>query len=176
MISNVSEYNNNLNSALTPKTAPKTGLGQLEDKNMYYAKEGEPIYQKDMDLDEDGIVTFDELRKYCQENNADVRQLVKNWLVYHSTKEAQKASDEINGIEEEQEADCDLIYAKKGDDKYEAVMDKNDDNKITYKEYYEYCMKHSNDKKEGDKPEIKAVEEYKKQDSEPPEGKIETQA
>ena len=31
----------------------------------YYAKKGEPMYMKEMDADEDGVVSFEEFRNYC---------------------------------------------------------------------------------------------------------------
>lgn len=142
---------NNFNSFLTP--AKKT------QNNIYYAKEGEPIYQKDMDSDEDGIVTFDELKDYCKENKADIKGFLKNYIVYHATNDIEKSSEEI-------EKDNGLTYAQKGDFKYEAVMDVNDDNKITYKEYRDYCAKHAKQKTKS--------KGYYENPTETPEGMIET--
>ena len=43
-------------------------------KNAVYATKGEPMYQKEMDADEDGVITFKEYMEYCKkqsENSAD---------------------------------------------------------------------------------------------------------
>ena len=37
-------------------------------KNAVYATKGEPMYQKEMDADEDGVITFKEFMDYCDEN------------------------------------------------------------------------------------------------------------
>ena len=36
-------------------------------KNAVYATKGEPMYQKEMDADEDGVITLKEFMDYCDE-------------------------------------------------------------------------------------------------------------
>ena len=151
-------------------------------------KKGEPIYDKEMDGDEDGIVTFDEFREYCEQNNADIEQLLKNWLVYHSAKNAEEIADKTKEKDDKEDTDnesSEIIYAKKGDGKYKAVMDSNNDNTITYKEYLEYCSENSKEKELESNDNIKnaedltskkAIKEYSSNNSYYPEGKVETEA
>lgn len=193
MFPEISNLKNNIGLNKTTSFKPSSitaKFNKLSKNEAYYAKKGEPIYQKDMDLDEDGVVSMDEFREYCKNNDADVEQLLKNWLVYHSSKDVAETSKRIKEEKEEQklqESD-ETLYAKKGDIKYEAVMDSNDDGKITYKEYIEYCKTNAKEEKkdtktttkEGSDDELtitsvgKAIGEYNK--TEPPEGKIETEA
>ena len=104
----------------------------------YYAKKGEAIYQKDMDSDEDGVVTFDEFKDYCEQNNIPkekINEMVKNWVALRSIQGMKKDSDE-NNLKE-------FLYSQKGDYKYEEKMDVNSDNKVTYQEYMQYCKDHA---------------------------------
>lgn len=194
MLSNISDLNHRAdlnNGASFKPSSIASKFNKLSKNEVYYAKKGEPIYQKDMDLDEDGVVSIDEFREYCKNNNADVEQLLKNWLVYHSSKDVAETAKKLKEDEQQEEQTLkndEALYAKKGDLKYEAVMDSNDDGKITYKEYMEYCKTNAKEEKsdtktitsEGSDDELtitnvgKAMEEYNKTES--PEGKIETQA
>ena len=47
------------------------------------------------------------------------------------------------------ERDSEAVYAKRGDSKYDKAMDTNNDDKVSYQEYIEYCNKnaHQQDKK-----------------------------
>ena len=58
----------------------------LSKNQSYYAKKGEPIYQKDMDYDEDGVVSLDEFQKYCKENDfgpKDQEYLITDPIIEH---------------------------------------------------------------------------------------------
>ena len=104
----------------------------------YYAKKGEPIYQKDMDSDEDGIVTFDEFRDYCKENDVPkykVDKMLKSWAALRSIQSISEDSEEYNHGE--------FVYSKKGDFRYDNRIDKNSDEKITYQEYMQYYKDHA---------------------------------
>jgi len=192
MISNVSNNLNNLSNLDNRKASSLTSkINHFAKNKAYYAKKGEPIYQKDMDSDEDGVVSFDEFKEYCKTHDADIEQLLKNWLIYHATKDTAETEKEIKEKAEEEKTkenreDGGITYAKKGDAKYEAVMDSNDDGKITYKEYLEYCKNNAKEEKNSSKTTVedsdnefkitdskKATSEYTK--SAPPEGKIETE-
>ena len=133
----------------------KTNFNKQMEKTPYYAKEGEPIYKKDMDYDEDGIVDFDELKKYCEENNIskeDINQMLKNWLIYHASKDVEEKSKEIKE-DDKKHGDFEIYYSKKGDSKYDEKMDKNNDSKVSYKEYTEYCEKNFHPKENKEKEE-----------------------
>jgi len=122
-------------------------------KEAYYAKKGEPMYMKEMDSDEDGIVSFDEFKEYCQANGISSREMVKMVEMANSyrTMQAQKRAETNNksfpNIEDKVELSEEAVYATRGDGKYDEVMDTNSDDKVTYKEYMEYCKEHSKDSK-----------------------------
>ena len=152
--------NNNFN------IGTNNALQNKQNNNLYYAKKGEPMYQKDMDEDEDGIVTFEEFNDYCDANGigAKERQLMLQMrLSYHMTQEMAKKSKEIEKIkpkEEESETaqkesaeneDEEAVYARIGDTKYENVMDSDNDGVITYDEYMKYCEENNETPKDKDK-------------------------
>lgn len=112
-----------------------------------YAEKGDPIYQKDMDADEDGVITFEEFKEYCLENDisaAEIKQMLENRLNYQLGNERAKISAEIREIK----SDAEAVYAKEGDEKYEKEMDEDGDGKITYDEYMKYCEEHEESKSE----------------------------
>ena len=55
-----------------------------------------------------------------------------------ATKE--NSSDNKNIVKE---VESEVVYAKRGDGKYDEAMDTNNDDKVSYKEYIEYCKEHS---------------------------------
>ena len=161
----------------------------------YYAKKGEPMYMKEMDADEDGLVSFEEFKDYCDEKGISVNERIKMTQMassYRMMQAQKKATENINKKDktENHTEDTDkaeeAVYAKRGDGKYDEVMDTNNDDKITYKEYIEYCREHSKtqDEKANTKVEEtedgefkttssgKAVKAYSSQESQPPEGKV----
>lgn len=116
-------------------------------KGAIYAEEGEPIYKKDMDLDEDGVVTLEEFNDYCDENNisyAERKQMLQNRLEYQLQRDRAKASENIRKIKSE----VDVVYAKEDEENYDEEIDTNEDGKITYQEYIEYCEENEKSKKQ----------------------------
>lgn len=134
-------------SLLNQTTSKKTN----SNNSAYYAKKGEPMYMKEMDADEDGVVSFDEFKEYCQANGISNDEMVRMSTLassYRTMKAQEKAEknvqQKINGNKAEvKEAESDAVYAKRGDGKYDEVMDTNNDDKVTYKEYMEYCQEHA---------------------------------
>lgn len=126
-----------------------------------YAREGEPMYQKDMDADEDGVITFQEFNDYCDENDisyAERKQMLQNRLEFQLNSDRARVSAEIKEIKPEGDA----VYAKEGDKNYDKEIDENSDGKITYDEYMRYCEE--NEKaKEKQQPEKAETEEQEKQ-------------
>ena len=123
-------------------------------KNAVYATKGEPMYQKEMDTDEDGVITFKEFMDYCDKNGIGYKErvlMLNNRLNYQLNKKTEESSEKVKEeakkAEEvesaEEEINSEKIYARKGDSNYEEVIDGNDDGKITYEEYMEYCRKQS---------------------------------
>ena len=53
------------------------GMKTNNNNTAYYAKKGEPMYVKEMDADEDGIVSFDEFKDYCQANGISSKEMVR---------------------------------------------------------------------------------------------------
>lgn len=155
-----------------------------------YAKKGEPMYQKEMDADEDGVITLEEFRDYCKEHDISVKQqqqMLRDRLNYQLNIERAESSEQISKIESEDKA----IYAKEGDDKYSEEIDANSDGKITYDEYMKYCEEQekaqetpqpekaelsTDEEKVVVKNEGKAINQYAKTESEKPESKVEKEA
>lgn len=153
-----------------------------------YAKKGEPMYQKEMDANEDGVITLEEFRDYCKEHDISVKQqqqMLRDRLNYQLNTERAESSEQISKIESEGQA----VYAKEGDDKYKEEIDSNNDGKITYDEYMKYCeeQEKAQDTQQPEKAELstdeekvvvknegKAINQYTK--TETPEAKIEEEA
>ena len=179
------------------------GINKMHSKSSsaYYAKKGEPMYMKEMDADEDGVVSFEEFRDYCDEKGISVAERIKMTQLASSyrTMQAQKNASEKVKKESETEKQTETdnksgnedsaVYAKRGDGKYDELMDANNDDKITYKEYIEYCREHSKpqEEKANTKAERtedgefkttssgKAINAYAQQESQPAEGKVENE-
>ena len=125
----------------------------------YYAKKGEPMYMQEMDADEDGVVSYDEFKDYCKENGISTRDMMKmmemgeayRTLQAQTNKNSNSNSNKSNSINDQvntlldriNSKTNDRIYATRGDEKYNEAMDTNGDDKVTYKEYVEYCIEHS---------------------------------
>lgn len=123
-------------------------------KNAVYATKGEPMYQKEMDTDEDGVITFKEFMDYCDENGIGYKErvlMLNNRMTYQLNKKTAESSEKVQQEAEkaeeskstEENNDSEKVYARKGDTNYEEVIDENDDGTITYAEYMEYCRKQS---------------------------------
>ena len=123
-------------------------------KNAVYATKGEPMYQKEMDTDEDGVITFKEFMDYCDENGIEYKErllMLNNRMTYQLNKKAAESSEKVQQEAEkaketentEENNNSEKVYARKGDSNYEEVIDGNDDGTITYAEYMEYCRKQS---------------------------------
>lgn len=178
--------NNNKLLSKTPSYNNYNKIGnnanQSLSKVQNYATEGELIYEKKMDLDEDGTITFDEVKEYCKKNKVNLNEVLNKWQNYRMLQNEEEVTKEVikslDNVEESQ--DNEQVYAKKGDDNYEAEMDSNEDDVVTYKEYYEYCSKNNIENKS--KNNIKdIIEEYglnedDAEDSLKPEGNVEVDA
>ena len=139
-----------------------TSVGN-QNNNVVYAKKGEPMYQKEMDANEDGVITLEEFRDYCKEHDISVKQqqqMLRDRLNYQLNTQRAESSEQISKIESESET----IYAKEGDDKYKEEIDSNSDGKITDEERIVV-------KNEG-----KAINQYTKTETEEPESKVEKEA
>ena len=165
----------------------QTGFAKPQ-SSAVYAEKGDVIYQKDMDKDDDGVITFQEFTDYCDENDisyAERKQMLQNRLELQLHKDRARVSAEIKKIESDKNA----LYAKEGDEKYDKEMDKDGDGKVTYDEYMRYCQEQEEaqenkqpekaelEKKEDDKVVVKnegkAINKYAKAETEEPESKVE---
>lgn len=140
---NVSANNNNgfgLQTNFLNKKPAGLNFGMKTNNNnsAYYAKKGEPMYLKEMDADEDGIISLDEFRDYCKEKGFSSNKITKmlETAVMYRTLMKDKDNKDNKGNKE-------IVYAKRGDGKYDEAMDTNNDDKVSYKEYIEYCKEHS---------------------------------
>lgn len=171
-------------------------LGTQKNNNntTYYAKKGEPMYMKEMDADEDGIVSFDEFKDYCTSNGISAKEMVRMVALANSfrTMQAQKRAEkaieksEKSGGPEQAESNNEAVYATRGDGKYNPAMDTNNDDKVSYKEYIEYCNEHAQPHEhktetkveEGDNGEFKtsnagkAIDTYSRNESDVPDSFI----
>ena len=162
--------------------------------NAFYAKKGEPMYMKEMDADEDGIVSFEEFKDYCEANGISPKEMVKmtemanSYRIMQTQKKAEKAvknnSDNENSVKD---VESEAVYAKRGDSKYDEAMDSNNDDKVTYKEYIEYCKENAQPQEQKSNTKVEETENgefkttsfgkastaYAKTEFETPEGKIE---
>ena len=121
----------------------------------YFAKKGEPMYMQEMDADEDGIVSFDEFKDYCKDKGISSKQMEKMVQMGNSYRELMDQIKKNDGnktivnfqvsdlLEKINSKNDDKIYAVRGDDKYDEAIDTNADDKITYKEYIDYCVEHA---------------------------------
>ena len=67
-------------------------------KNAVYASKGEPMYQKEMDVDEDGIITFKEFMDYCDEQGISYKErmlMLNNRMTYQLNKKAEESSEKV---------------------------------------------------------------------------------
>lgn len=158
------EVNNNnnlmINSQVMKTSFSPTATTNTNAKGAVYAEKGQPMYQKDMDKDEDGVITLEEFTTYCDENDISYtqrKQMLENRLNYQLRTEHAKVSTEISKIKPKEEE----IYAKEGDEKYDEEIDENGDGKITYDEYIKYCEEH-----EKDAPENSSSAKMEKEDDE----------
>lgn len=161
----------------------------------YYAKKGEPMYMKEMDADDDGVITLDEFKEYCQANGISAKEMVRmlqlaaSYRIRKANEDASKDSGKKSD-KDAKEVESEAVYARRGDGKYDELMDTNNDDKVTYREYIEYCKenaKHQEKKsdtkiEEGENGEFitvdagKAAEAYAKNDDFKPEITVESQA
>ena len=125
--------------------------------NAYYAKKGEPMYMKEMDADEDGVVSFDEFKDYCHENGISTKEMIKMVEMGNSYREMMNNTQKSDNNKKNNSIDTqvnellekinsktnDRVYAVRGDEKYDEVMDTNSDDKVTFKEYIDYCTEHA---------------------------------
>lgn len=181
--------NNNLmiNSQAMKTTFSPAVTTNSSAKGAVYAEKGQPMYQKEMDKDEDGVITLEEFNAYCDENDisyAQRKQLLENRLNYQLHTEHAKVRTEISKIKPKEE-----VYAKEGDEKYDEEIDENGDGKITYDEYIKYCEEHEKDapdssstaKMEKEEDEVviknpsKAISSYSKNENSKVESKIENE-
>lgn len=126
--------------------------------NAYYAKKGEPMYQEDMDSDRDGIVSFDEFKEYCKNNNIsekDITDMIELRSAYRMAQDAMQKTSE----KEKFTGNLELIYAKDGDKNYDEKVDTNRDSVVSYNEYLRYCEE--NARMEAKNSDTKIVEDNK---------------
>ncbi len=130
----------NLSSFMTKTLGQNFGNNN---SGTYYSKKGDPFYQKGMDADDDGVVSFDEFRNYCKDNNIstnDMKKMLEVRLKYLMSQNDNKSESENNSDKKTISAkeilgSLDLIYAKDGDNNYDSDIDVNKDSKISYTEY-----------------------------------------
>lgn len=137
-----------LQTKILNKKSVSSNLAMKKNNNVYYAKKGEPMYMKDMDADEDGIISIDEFKDYCKENGisgkkmAEMMQLASSYRIKQAQKKEEESKKQCKSEEKE------TVYAKRGDGRYDETMDKNNDDKVSYKEYLEYCQEHTQSRKQ----------------------------
>ena len=148
------------------------------------AKKGDNSYIKQMDLDDDGVITLEEFNKYCEENGVSEEEKIRMLQMMNTSKansklvakaaEQHKSKKDTNKSEEIEDKS---IYARKGDDNYNEAMDTNKNDIVTYQEYMEYCNKHSKNKENDKSEETKETQAYSQNEhyEEEPEISVDTE-
>lgn len=118
-------------------------------KNSVYATKGEPMYQKEMDADEDGIITFDEFNEYCDANGIDYKMrilLLNNRMMYKFSKDNEESSKKVKDEAEKAEKSAKVedveseISTKTDKDlTLDEIINSDNEDKLTYEEYMQYC-------------------------------------
>lgn len=194
-VSTIANNSLDLQSMLVSKTGGVTNRTSDDktDKTAYYAKKGEPMYMEEMDSDGDGTVTLDEFKEYCGSKGMSTRDMVKMSQLASSYRTMKAENETIDYISKLipnvhpnlKQTNTESVYAQRGDGKYNVSMDSNRDDKITYKEYMDYCNKNAAPSgfkaetkvEEGDDGNLKitnsgkAVQAYGKSETTEPEGK-----
>lgn len=162
------EVNNTLKNGINNEEKNKTSI-KIDTP---IVKKGEAGYIPDMDIDGDGVITHDEFNQYCDEKQMGL----KDRLRLMETMQASKILNEAKNKEEDNDEEYkkQIIYAKSGDENYEAEMDSNSDGKVTYEEYLRYCEKQRQGLKDSFNSKANAYRE--EIEPEEPEIKIEAQA
>lgn len=125
------------------------------------AKKGQAGYIKDMDLDEDGQVTFEEFNEYCENNGISAQDKLKMaTAIIAANKDSKVAKDTAkiasenekeNKNKDDNKNEDNAVYAKEGDEKYDEAMDENGNGVVTYAEYLKYINEESLGKNEDSK-------------------------
>lgn len=151
---------------INKKSASSNLVMKTNYNSVYYAKKGEPMYIKEMDSDDDGIVSIDEFKDYCKENDISSKEMAKMMqlassyrIMQEQKKEESKKQNKYENQPEETEVETEAIYAKRGDSKYDETMDLNNDDKVSYKEYIEYCQEHAKTKDKKSDTKISELED-----------------
>ncbi len=173
-VSNGSEVSSLNNKNINNNKTSSNKLNKIE-----LVKKGEPGYLKAMDEDDDGIVTMEEFNNYCAENGVSEDEKLKLLSTINAAKQSQKINDQMQAKQKEEKEteetskENKIIYAKKGDDKYNLKMDENQDDVVTYEEYIKYCQ----NKKQNEKQTDNKIEQTYSQEETPEEDiTIETEA
>ncbi len=186
----------NLQSDLFMTSMLKTNFNKINNNNSFYAKKGEPMYQEAMDSDRDGVVSFDEFKEYCKNNNIsskDMKDMIELRMAYRMSQASSESAEEAGKTKKEDFpiGNLDLIYANDGDGNYSAELDINKDKKVSYNEYLRYCEQ--NARMEAKNSDTKVVDNnskskfmtvsfghasnaYNRAEVEVPEGKVEGKA
>lgn len=107
-------------------------------------KKGEVGFMEQMDLDDNGEISLEEFNTYCAENGVSEKDKIALLTAIQNAKQNSKIADEIKKDkkdETKENSSNGAIYAKKGDEKYDEKMDTNQDDKVSYSEYFEYINK-----------------------------------
>ena len=134
--------NNKLNNKACNSQSPASKI--------VLAKKGSPSYMKQFDADNDGQITLEEFNEYCEKNGINDKDKIKLLQIMQlSNSNSKTVNANLKKDEKSDELDEQMVYAKKGDDKYNEEMDTNKNGVITYAEYIRYMQKcHNSDSDE----------------------------
>lgn len=138
---------NFLNKKVENKTANKNKIANKSNSSskagqVIIAKKGQAGYMREFDLNDDGKISLEEFNEYCEQNGIDGKDKLRLLTVMQSASANEKATEKIqeNSEKDSKETDNKMLYAKKGDEKYDKAMDENNNGEITYAEYFKYLQ------------------------------------
>lgn len=146
-----SSKNSKANSALDKLNSTFAKNNKTDSSKVILAAKGEAGYHPSFDMDNDGIITLEELNQYCSENGVSEEDKLALISTIQSAKMVEKLQEESkkakeNNKEAKEEPQIESIkekgkniYARKGERKYDERMDENKDSIVTYEEYQKYC-------------------------------------
>ena len=152
-VSGISNNSLDIQSLLMSETkGVQAGKGSnVQTQTAEFAKKGEPIYMSDMGTDGDGTVTLDEYKDYCKSKGISTREMVKMSKLAASYRTMKAENETIDYISKlipnvhpnVKQTDSNSAYTNHTDNRYNVSNDTNQNKKVSYNEYMDYCKQNA---------------------------------